>query len=286
MRQILHISDVHFGPYFSPQAAEDVHRLAVDRGADLLIVSGDLTQRAKPSQFRDARRWLETFPMPWVAVPGNHDVPMYRVWERVFKPYGAYQTHFDPEMEPVWQDDELFVVGTNTAFHWTIRDGRFTHASLRRLTDVLEASPRGLAKIVIAHHHMIPPPRFDTSRVTEMAREASALFSELGVEMVLSGHLHQSWIGTSEEYYPTGGRPVLLVHTGTTTSRRGRGWERRRNSCNWITIDDERVVVSHLLWRGPDAGFLDWSRHEYPRGAAEPYALPEALALPEAPDTL
>lgn len=274
MRQILHVSDVHFGPYFSPAAADDVRRLAEGRGADLLIVSGDLTQRAKRSQFRDARRWLEGFSMPWLAVPGNHDVPMYRVWERVFRPYGAYQDFFDQDMEPVWRDDELFVVGTNTAFNWTIRDGRFTRSSLRRLADVLEEAPEGLAKIVFAHHHMIPPPRFDTRRVTEMAVEASHLFSQLGVEMVLSGHLHQSWIGTSEEYYPTGGRPVLLVHTGTTTSRRGRGWERRRNSCNWITIEKDRVVVSHLLWhRGK--GFLEWSRHEYPRGSAVPYALPD-----------
>ncbi|MEM9554684.1 MAG: metallophosphoesterase family protein [Acidobacteriota bacterium] len=277
MRQILHISDIHFGPYFVPAAADAVRTLAEERGADLLVVSGDVTQRAKPRQFRDARRWLDGFSMPWVAVPGNHDVPMYRVWERVFAPYGAYREHFDDTMEPVWQDDELYVVGVNTAFNWTIKDGRFTRESLLRVAERLEAAPPGRVKLVVAHHHLIPPPRFDTRRVTALAREATELFADLGVDLVLSGHLHQSWIGTSEEFYPRGARPVVLVHTGTTTSRRGRGWERRRCSANWIRVERDRVFVSHLLWHPERGAFVAWSRHEYPRGDAEPYVLPDAL---------
>lgn len=273
MRQILHISDIHFGPHFRPETADAIRDLVARRQPDLVAISGDLTQRAKIGQMRDARQWVDSLETPSLAVPGNHDVPMYRVWERLLAPYGIYQQYFDQDMEPIWEDDELFVVGVNTAFNWTVKDGRVTPASLRRLAQVLEAVPRTKAKIVVAHHHLIPPPRFDTQRVTRHAREAVELFSRLGVEMVLSGHLHQTYIATSEEYYPRGERPVLLVHAGTTTSGRGRGWETKRNSCNWIRIDEGSVTIHHLLWQPEHGAFREWSRHSFPRQNSESFSL-------------
>ena len=99
---------------------------------DLVVVSGDLTQRAKPEQFRQARAFvdrIEALGVPTLTVPGNHDVPLYRVWERIFNPFGCYRKYFSPELEPVYRDDELLVVGINTAFGWTLKDGRITLAA-------------------------------------------------------------------------------------------------------------------------------------------------------------
>ncbi|MCG8461506.1 MAG: metallophosphoesterase [Holophagales bacterium] len=265
MRELLHISDVHFGPHFLPEVADGVLELVERRRPDLVVVSGDLTQRAKPRQFQDARAWIDSMPVPTICVPGNHDVPMYRAWERLFQPYGAYRRHFDDELQPTFEDDELYVIGTNTAFNWTVKDGRFTASALRRLAGLLQSAPEGKARIVVAHHHLIPPPRFDTRRVTFRAQEALELFARFRVDMVLSGHLHQTYISTSEEYYPRGRRPVLLVHTGTTTSGRGRGWEKGRNSCNWIRLGAEVATVHHLLWQPGSRAFEEWSRHSYPR---------------------
>ena len=273
MRRILHISDIHFGPKFVPAVADGVLELVERRKPDLVVISGDLTQRAKIHQFQDARAWVDRLPVPSIAVPGNHDVPAYRVHERLFAPYGVYQRHFDTDMEPVFEDDELLVVGVNTAFNWTVKDGRFTPAALARLDEVLGAAPPEKCKIVVAHHHLTPPPRWDTQRVTGRAREAVALFVRHGVHMVLSGHLHQTYIATSEEYYPRGADPVLFVHSGTTTSSRGRGWEKGRNSCNWIEIDESVLRFHHLLWNPGESRFEEWRRQTYPRSGSGPFHL-------------
>lgn len=270
MRRILHVSDVHFGPFFVPAAADAVLRLAADRRPDLVIVSGDLTQRAKPQQFRDARAFVDAIPVPTLCVPGNHDVPMYRVWERVFAPYGAYRRHFAEEMEPVFEDDELVVAGLNTAFNWTVKDGRVTRAALARLAEVFERAPAGKARLVVAHHHLLPPPRFAPQRVSGGAFEALRLFAHYGVELVFSGHLHQTWIGNSEEYYPGGGKPVRVLHSGTTCSARGRGCEKKLQTCNWVRLDRGLVEIDHLLFEEKSGAFTLQSRHLYPRagGAA------------------
>ena len=274
MRRLLHVSDLHFGPYFRPEVADGLVALIERRRPDLLVISGDLTQRAKREQFEEARAWVDRLSVPWIAVPGNHDVPAYRVWERVLAPYGMYRDVFDPEMEPIVEDDEMMVVGVNTAFNVTVKDGRFTRASLLRLDRVLrEAGDK--AKIVVAHHHLVPPPRFDTTRVTSRARAALAIMADHGVEMVLSGHLHQTFVATSEEYYPTGRTPVLLVHAGTTTSARGRGWEKRRNSCNWIELGAETTSIDHLLWNQDAEGFDVWRQQRFPRAHRVPWTLPQ-----------
>lgn len=276
-QQILHVSDVHFGPHFVPEVAEGLTRLVEQHQPELVAVSGDLTQRAKPKQFRDAREWLDALPAPWIAVPGNHDVPMYRAWERALVPYGTYREHFADDLEPIFESDGLYVVGINTAYNWTVKDGRYSLASLRRVKERLASAPEGAAKIVVAHHPMIPPPRFDNRRVAKGSLEALHLFTSLDVEMVLSGHVHQTWIGTSEEFYPRGQRPVLLVHSGTSTSGRGRGWEKKRNSANWIRIGSQDVSISHLLWDPDEGRFLEWSRHLYPRRHLRSFDLGMAL---------
>jgi 3',5'-cyclic AMP phosphodiesterase CpdA len=240
---------------------------------DLVVISGDLTQRARPEQFRQAREFVDRIPVPTLTVPGNHDVPLYRVWERLFNPYGCYKKNFSPELEPVHRDDEMLVVGINTAHGLTIKDGRI---SLRRLLEVeklLRATPETVFKVVVAHHHMIPPPNFGTQRVLANAYEAIDLFSSAGVDLILSGHLHQAYIGNSEEFYPKGRPPVVILHSGTTTSNRGRGGERERNTCNWIQFDGKSLVVSHYRWHHALERFAEHSRHWYPRQEVEPYTL-------------
>jgi len=279
VRDILHISDVHFGPFFVPEAAAAVLALIEERRPDLVIVSGDLTQRARQEQFRDARAFLARIALPTLCVPGNHDVPMYRVFERVFTPYAAYRRHFAEEMEPCFEDDELFVVGINTAFNWTVKDGRFTLAALRRAEQRFAAAPAGKARLVVAHHHLVPPPRFATQRVSSNAFEALRLFAHCGVEMVFSGHLHQTWIGNSEEYYPGGGSPVRLLHSGTTCSTRGRGSERKKQTCNWVKVGPDVLQIGHLLFDPVAQKFLEQSRHLYPRLSANASSLGAPFAF-------
>ncbi|MEM1177458.1 MAG: metallophosphoesterase family protein [Acidobacteriota bacterium] len=273
MRQLLHISDIHFGPNFRAEVAEGVQELVARTRPDLVVISGDVTRRAKRRQFEDALAWVRRLQAPWIVVPGNHDVPAYRVWERLLDPYGSYRRHFQDELEPVFEDDELFVLGVNTAFKWTVKDGRFTQQGLRRMERLLTEAPSGKARIVVAHHQLTPPPRYDTQRVAERAVEALDVMRRCGVEAVLSGHQHQTYVTLSEEYQPRGGPPTLLIHSGTTTSSRGRGWERGRNSCNWLTVDRERLSVRHLLWSEEERSFYEWQRRVFPRVGQRPYRL-------------
>lgn len=277
MRRILHISDVHFGPPHRPEVASGVLRLVEDRQPDLVALSGDLTQRAKPHQFRQARRWVDQIPVPVVVVPGNHDVPLYRFWERFLNPYGAYRRNFASDLEPVYCDDEVLAVGVNTAYGWTFTGGRIRLSRLLEVCELVERAPEALFKVVIAHHHLIPPPNFGSQRVLINAWEAVDLFSDVGVDLVLSGHHHQTYIGSSEEFYPRGRAPVVILHSGTTTSSRGRGGERDKNTCNWIEVEDEAMRVSHLRWHSELGRFAEHSRHLYPRQLRRPCTL-EGLA--------
>lgn len=247
--------------------------LIARRAPDLVVISGDLTQRAKPGQFREARAFVDRIAVPTLTVPGNHDVPMYRIWERVLAPYGAYRRYFARDLEPIFEDRELLVVGVNTAFNWTTKHGRIEHRRLREVEHRLAAAPAGVTRIVVAHHELIPAPRWGSRKVLRNARRSVEVFARAGVELVLSGHLHQAWVGNSESYYPSGRPPVLLLHAGTTTSARGRGIERRRNSCNWVVVDDRGFEITHLGWHATEERFVAWSRHLYPRRERRPYGL-------------
>ena len=281
MRTIFHISDVHFGPPHLPQVSQGVLDFIDNHRPDIVVLSGDLTQRARPEQFRQARAFVDRIhriSVPTLVVPGNHDVPMYRFWERIFSPFGAYRKYFGEELEPVYRDDEMLVVGINTAFNWTIKDGRIPLRRLLEVAELLQQTPEAVFKVVVAHHHLIPPPNFGTQRVLGNAYEAIDLFSSSGVDLILSGHLHQAYIGNSEEFYPKGRPPVVILHSGTTTSNRGRGGERERNTCNWIRVDGDSMVVSHLRWHHSLGRFAEHSRHWYPRQERTPYTL-EGLSV-------
>lgn len=273
MRQLLHISDVHFGPPHRSEIADGVVELVARRCPDRVVISGDLTQRAKSDQFRAARAFVDRLPVASLVVPGNHDVPLYRVWDRALRPFHAYRQHFADQLEPSFEDDEMLLVGINTAHSWTQKEGRITRSTLRRVGRRLLQAPPGVVKIVVAHHQLIPAPRYGDRRVLVGAYEALDVFSRCGVDLVLSGHLHQAYLGTSETYQPSGRSPVVILHSGTTTSNRGRGCERGRNTANWIRVEREAIVISHLEWAPETRNFCELSRHHFPRRQRQPYAL-------------
>ncbi|MEZ5333618.1 MAG: metallophosphoesterase [Thermoanaerobaculia bacterium] len=265
MRRLLHVSDVHFGPKHLADRSESLRRLVAERSPDLVVVSGDLTQRAKPHQFLEAREWVDSLDAPAICIPGNHDVPMYRFWERLFSPLGAYRKHFDEELEPTWSDDELFVVGVNSAYNWTVKDGRVHHRRLRLLAQQLAEAPADLCRIAVIHHELVPAPRFGAQKILTNAHAVVETLSRGGVELVLSGHLHQAYATRANSYYPFLDHPVLLVHAGTTTSSRGRGVERDKNTCNWIAIEDDLFRVTQLLWNDAGKTFEPTARFVFPR---------------------
>lgn len=268
MRRLLQISDVHFGRPHRPEIAAGVLRLIAQREPDLVVVAGDLTQRAKPREFAQVRQWIDSMAVPTLAVPGNHDVPMYRFWERLFSPYGAYRKHFSANLEPVIEDDELFVIGINSAFNWTVQGGRVTPRRIRNLERQLAAAPEGKTIVAVVHHDLIPPPRFGSQQVAVNAASLVRVLASGGVRLVLSGHEHQSYCALAESYYPGVGATMVVAHSGTMTSDRGRGCERDRNTGFWIEIDAGWVRLVTLEWDRDRGEFRERLSHEFP--AIEP----------------
>lgn len=143
---------------------------------------------------------------------------------------------------------------------------------LRRAEERLATADRRM-KIVVAHHPLVPPPWSGSQRVLRNAPEAVETLSRAGVEIVLSGHRHVSYVGNCELHFPNGDRPLLVVCCGTTTSSRGRSAEAGQSSCNWLEIDGRRIVVSNLWWNEKEGSFRERTRQTFPRRHLGSYEL-------------
>ncbi len=266
---ILHISDLHFGPPYVPHVGNALLRVAPSLEPDAIVVSGDLTQRAKEQQFAAARGFLDRLPdVPKLVIPGNHDVPLYRVAERLLDPHRLFRQYISPELNPVLELDDCVIVGIDsTAPRRAISNGRIHLWQLDRCAEIFRQASPEAARIVVSHHHFAPAPDYIHDQTMPKARRAISRFLDLGVEMILGGHLHRAYIGNSLDFFPDNRRErgIIIVQSGTTTSRRGRGRERQRNSFNLIHIGATTLEVVHYLYFEHEEQFAPFSRHLYPR---------------------
>lgn len=266
---IVQASDLHFGKPHDPGAATaflaDVRVLR----PDLVVLSGDFTQRAKLREYAQAAEFLRRLPqVPVVVTPGNHDVPLYRVWERAFAPYRNYQEYIREELDTVQQIPGVTVVSLNsTAPHRAIVNGRITGAQLAFARAAFREAPEGDLRIVVAHHHLAPAPDYEGDRPLPRARRILEAFQEMGVHMVMGGHLHRAYIGNSLDVHPGAHRDrgIVIVQCGTTTSSRGRARERAKNSFNVVRVAADRLEVTHHMYFEEAAGFAPLSTHTFPR---------------------
>ena len=269
MLTILHVSDLHFGPPFVPRVGEALLRIAPTLQPDVVVVSGDLTQCAKPEQFAAARDYIGRLPaVPKVVIPGNHDVALFRVAERLFRPYDLYRQYIGQELDQVLRIEGAVIVSLNsTAPRRAITNGRIRRRQLEFCQRAFETAPEGAARIVVTHHHFAPAPDYLRDQTLPRAKRAMSAFLDFGVELILGGHLHRAYIGNSLDFFPSGKskRGVIIVQCGTSTSRRGRGREREKNSFNLIEIGPEMLQVTHFIYFDDDDHFAPLSRHLYPR---------------------
>lgn len=267
--RILHISDLHFGPPFVPAVAEALLQTIPSLAPDAIVVSGDLTQRAKRHQFEEARAFFDRLPeIPLLVIPGNHDVALWRIFERLFKPHALYCEIITPDLNPVVRVGNVVLVGLDsTAPRRTISNGRLYADQLRHCEETFAAVPEDMTRIVVAHHHFAP----GHDRVYDIAmpgsRRAIDCFIDQKVEMILGGHLHRSYIGSSLDFFPGHHRDrgVIIVQCGTTTSSRGKGRERDENTFNLIEAGSRTHTVSHYLYLEETGKFAPYSKHTFPR---------------------
>jgi 3',5'-cyclic AMP phosphodiesterase CpdA len=244
MRTVVHLSDLHFGkvePALLTPLAETVKALA----PDVVVVSGDLTQRARTSQFLEAKEFLGRLPRPQVVVPGNHDVPLHNVVHRLLTPLDKFRSHIESNLSPSFVDSEIAVLGVNTARALVLKNGRVNEAQLESLRAAFAQMSDEVIKVVVTHHPFDVPGHVHSKERVGRAAAAMAVFAQCGVDVLLAGHLHTGRSAGTGERYALSGYEALVVSAGTATSTRGRG---EANSFNVLRLQKHRVEVERFEW--------------------------------------
>jgi 3',5'-cyclic AMP phosphodiesterase CpdA len=252
-----------------PSIADVLLQTIPSLNPDAIVVSGDLTQRAKRHQFEEARQFFDRMPnIPMLVVPGNHDVPLWRIFERFFKPHDLYCEIISPNLNPILKVGNVVLVGLDsTAPRRSISNGRIDLYQLRHCAEAFATIPDDMVRIVVAHHQFAPGHDRVFDVAMPRARRAIDCFVEQRVEMILGGHLHRSYIGNSLDFFPGHHRDrgVIIVQCGTTTTSRGKGREREENTFNLIEAGSQTLTVTHYLYFEEARKFAPISKHMFPR---------------------
>ncbi|MEO8809489.1 MAG: metallophosphoesterase [Rhodanobacter sp.] len=244
MRTLLHLSDLHFGRVDETLLAP-LQTFARQLAPQLVVVSGDLTQRARGIEFRHARQFLDSLPTPQIVVPGNHDVPLHNVFSRFVSPRRKYCGFIGDDLQPVFEDDEIGVIGIDTSRSLTFKSGRINEEQIASLRATFAAMPASLTRVVVSHHPFDLPESYDDDELAGRAPLAMGVFAECGVDLLLAGHLHASHAGNTSARYPDLDHAALVVQAGTAASTRGRG---EANSFNVIEIEPIQITVRRFAW--------------------------------------
>ncbi len=250
MRTLVHLSDLHFGRV-DPAILRPLVEFIGEVKPDVVAVSGDLTQRARTSEFNAAREFLVAIPFPQIVVPGNHDVPLHDVFSRFARPLHRYRRLITNDLQPVYDDAEIIVTGVNTARSLTWKDGRINRRQLEKLRQTLQTRA-DRTKFVVTHHPF-DLPAGASGRVVGRSRRAMRTLAECRVDLLLAGHFHIADTGQTAKRYEMPGYSAIIVSSGTTTSMRGRG---QPNSFNIIQIEQPDITIERRIWRS-DSGSFD-----------------------------
>lgn len=221
MSALLHLSDPHFGTE-KPDVVEALLALAHTVAPECIILTGDITQRARRAQFDRARRFCDRLPAPVIAVPGNHDIPLFNLIARVFWPYSGYRRVFGDSLEPTWESPTWRVIGVNSTHPRRHKDGSLDAATVERVCARLRQSQGGATQIVALHHPLLAITEADRSNLAHGHVEALQAFAAAGADLVLGGHIHLPYVRPVQAQLPTLARPLWVVQAGTAVSRRTR----------------------------------------------------------------
>ena len=264
MARIAHLSDVHFGAH-DPAVVAGAEAWLADARPDLVVISGDFTQRARVEEYRAAAAFLdriESLGLPTLGVPGNHDVPLYDVVRRFTRPLHRYRRYIDDDLCPWFENAHLAVLGINTARSLTFKDGRISHEQMAIIRERFRDVPQERTRILVTHHPLFAMPIGEAGEPSEaVGRHGEALqaIADAGVHVLLAGHFHRSFTESARRMVKNAG-PALVIQAGTATSTRLRHGEMQ--SFNLIHADrNDRIDVQVIAWDG--AAFEGGSRAAY-----------------------
>ena len=251
MSTLVHLSDLHFGSIRDAAVTPLIETVARIK-PDVVAVSGDLTQRARHAQFRAARNFLDQLPGQKIIVPGNHDVPLYNLIARLHR-LERYRRYIVDDLEPFFYNDEIAVLGINTARSLTFKSGRINEQQVARAKARLCDLPDRVAKIIVTHHPFDLPAVYRHQTVVGGARMAIKELNECKIDLFLAGHFHASGAAPTVFNIPVNGYSSLIVQAGTAISTRTRSED---NTFNVIRFALPNVSVERMEWNPDQAIFM------------------------------
>lgn len=261
MPRLIHLSDLHFGAH-EPKLVKAVEARIDEEKPDLVVISGDFTQRARTDQFKEACRFLTRLKDAGhevLGVPGNHDVPLYDVLRRFLSPLTRYKRFIDDELCPYHELDGAVVLGINTARSLTFSGGRISHEQMDFIRRSFERA-RDVPRILVTHHPLFAlPVGSEVANAVGRSELALDAIAHAGVDILLAGHNHRASTHSARDLATRSG-PALVIQAGTATSHRLRDEEQ---SFNRIDIAGDRVTLTVQKWVGQ--GFVSGDAQTFAR---------------------
>lgn len=230
MTILLQISDTHFGTE-RPAVVEALVRLSQRMRPKVVVLSGDITQRARHSQFSAAKEFasrLETSAV--LAIPGNHDIPLFNVFARLFRPYGGFERAFGGQLEPEWESPDFLILCVNTTRAARHKDGEASLEQISRVSQRLQAARPQQLRVVVTHQPVHVLQGSEIHNRLHGHHEAITAWSQAGADIIMGGHIHLPYIAPLHEHYDGVLRHCWVVQAGTAVSWRVR--KRQSNSVN------------------------------------------------------
>lgn len=234
MTKILQLSDLHFGteiPHVTQAVISECHKLS----PDIIVVSGDLTQRATISQYKEVRKFLSQFNKKIICVPGNHDISLFNLFERFFFPFYKFRKYIVRNFATQYITDNLAILGINSVTPYKALGGYLTDEQLTMVHEFFLSQPTSATKIVVMHHNLISSVRHRTINNSDKILK---LFAESKVNIVLSGHIHIPLIEQLKKDYIQ--QPLYIITAGTAVSTR----TIEPNSFNMIDIQEDKFKLT------------------------------------------
>lgn len=267
MACIAHISDLHFG-YNDPVLVNELREVLWQIDPDVLAVSGDLVEHATVPEFKLARAFLESLPTPQIVVPGNHDLPFYNLWLRAIEGLKNFRRYISDDVTPTYVDDEIAVIGFESAHHFPVRGGKITEKQLDLVVERFSALPDSLTRALVTHHPFDLPGPAKASSLIGHSRHAISRLAPV-VDILFAGHIHVSSSGSTTSRYKTGDHAMVFVQAGTAVSNRHKG---EVNSFNVVHTGrsaggNKQVHIERYAWDQNRSRFLCHKTSEYQLGS-------------------
>ncbi len=241
MTTFVHISDLHFGRTH-PQLIDGLHQSLADIQPSLVIMSGDLTQRARSREFLAAAAFLDHLQWPCLVIPGNHDIPAYNLAERIISPWRQWHRYLHYPLEPIMDNGSYIALGINSARRFSsVIDwsrGKISEAQSNAAAEIFLQQPADKLRVLVIHHPFSLPRQYHQRHIIGGRDKAIRVMKKSGVDIILSGHVHVAYTHILEG--------LIISHSGTTLSNRLVA--NSPNSFNIVRGDRRKLTIETREW--------------------------------------